>query len=279
VKIYEKYEFNLSQRALNELVRQARADVNRNIRRHMIRIEWLVPNLAWAMDDCELAHENIIGARKGCFQQSSDLASRYRFDPIGGACKPHGEEIAGHLSRTIDLNGPPLFLKRDNVSNQNDTKVNDVMAEHMIIPFNNPLEYPKFNGAVEEAQHELQDCLRQRLAISPCQIGMIETLAQAAVNELNHRPRPCLNGRYACQVFSDLGKWKHFSKRERGLIFDWLIKTKKDILSSMGNPVHPASHESAWRSAIKVWLSMNGYIKIKLNDVVSPYFLSQNYHN
>jgi len=278
-RIYEKYAFSLSQRALGDLVREARADMNREYRRSMVRIEWLVPNLAWAMDDSKLVHQNIIGARKACLQQLSDLATRYRFDPIGGAFIPRGEKISVHLARTIDVTGAPLFLKRDNGSNQNDDAVNEVMAMHMVIPLNSPTYYPPYNGAVEEAQRELKDCLRQRLSASPCQIDMIETCAQAAVNEINHRPRPCLNGKNSCQVFFNQGQRKIFSKRERGIIYEWLKRTKKDILISMGNPVHPASQNAAWRIAVEAWLQMNGYITIKLNGKVSTTYYAENYHN
>lgn len=278
-KIYEKYAFSLSQRALAELVRHARADMNREYRQNMKRVEWLVPGMVWSMDSCELAHENIIGAQKSHFQQLGDLATRYRFDPIGKAYEPCGEEIAGHLARMFHVHGAPLFLKRDNGSNQNHAAVNGVLAEYMVIPLNSPVEYPPYNGAVEEAQKELKECLQQRLAISPCLISAIETCSHAAVNEINHRPRPCLNGKPACLAFFGQGERKRFTKRERGIVYDWLTKTKKDILSCMENRERISAHQAAWRMAVESWLHKNGYIEIKLNGKVSPYFLSENYHN
>lgn len=277
--IYEKYMPSLSQRAIGELIRQARIEQNRQTRMNLIRIEWRVPNLAWSMDGCELAHENIQDSEKAYFQLTTDLASRFKFDPIGGGSVPCGEELSGHIARMFDLHGCPLFAKRDNGSNQNHAAVNEVFSEYMVIPLNSPAVYPPYNGAVEESQKELKEGLRQKLALGKCPAGQIEDKAQAVLNELNHRPRPCLNGRNSCQVFFDLRRRKKFTKRDRRAIYDWLKETEDYILLSMENSDYKPSKGAAWRMAVQAWLQMKGYITVKLNDKVSPCFFAKNYHN
>jgi hypothetical protein len=66
------------------------------------------------------------------------------------------EEISGYLTATFNRFGAPLFVKRDNGSNLNHTAVNDVLIEYFVMPVNSPVQYPPYNGAIEEAQTELK---------------------------------------------------------------------------------------------------------------------------
>jgi len=58
----------------------------------------------------------------------------------------------------------------------------------------------------------------------------IGAYAEAVVHDLNHRPRPRLNGRTSCQVFFESGHKPAFTKRERGEIYDCVTEKAEKIL-------------------------------------------------
>jgi hypothetical protein len=110
--------------------------------------------------------------------------------------------IAGYLAAVLDRFGAPLFLKRDNGGNLNHTAVNEVLADHFVLPLNSPVHYPPYNGAIEEAQTELKNGLAAKLAHKPgCPREHLDAYASSVEHDINHRPRPCLNGKNACQVY------------------------------------------------------------------------------
>ena len=110
---------------------------------------------------------------------TQDLGSRYKFLLMAGGY-PVGEEVAGYLSEKFDRYGAPLVLKRDNEG---------------VLPLK-PGYYAPYNGAIEESQREVKKSLRDKLVsgLADCR-DHVAAYAEAAVNDLNHRIRPCLNGR------------------------------------------------------------------------------------
>jgi hypothetical protein len=60
----------------------------------------------------------------------------------------------------------------------------------------------------------------------------METYASTVEHDLNHKPRPCLNGKNACQVY--FTNKRTFSKRERRDAYDWITNLQNDILCSAG---------------------------------------------
>ncbi len=198
VGLYQRRRFMISRRELGQMVERVRHDLEADRRARLRRIEWLTPGVVWAMDVTEY---NLGAPGKVYLHNVQDLGSRYKFLPMAGAC-PVGEEVAGHLSEKIDRYGAPLVLKRDNGGNMNHSAINDVLAESCILPLNNPEYYASYNGAIEESQREVKDCLRKKLMEGPPDPGdHISAYAETAVNDLNHRVRPCLNGETSCQVF------------------------------------------------------------------------------
>src|SRR5437899_3045818 len=147
---------------------------------HMKRIQWSVPNLAWAIDATEYDRDWFI-------IPVFDLASRYRFEPLLSRSQD-SERIALFLEKQFQEHGAPLFLKRDNGSPFNAQAVDQVMARHWVLPLNNPPRYPRYNGAMEKCIRDLKSRLAQRLAQS--QAVPLELLAQVepAVHHLNHEP-------------------------------------------------------------------------------------------
>jgi hypothetical protein len=245
------------------MVAMARHDLNASHRQNLRRIIGNVPNTAWSMDPSEYGQRD---EAKSHLSQMQDLASRYKFDPMAGDI-PDGEEISGYLTAEFRRFGPPLLLKRDNGGNLNHAAVNDVLAEHFVLPLNSPVHYPPYNGAIEEAQAELKGGLAAKFAYKPCPREHLEAYAAAVEHDLNHRPRPCLNGRNACQVYFS-GR-RTFTKWERRDAYDWITNLQSDILCSEDG-VQP---HAAWRIAVEAWLRMKGLITVTVNGKVLPSFL------
>jgi hypothetical protein len=265
VALYFRYSSGMSRRDIYRLVSMARHDLNAQHRQNLRRIQWNVPNVAWSMDPSEYGQRDAKGG-KVYLTQMQDLASRYKFGPMAGAC-PCGEQIAGYVADKFHRFGPPLFLKRDNAGNLNHPAVNDILSEYFVIPLNSPVHYPPYNGAIEEAQTELKNGLAEKLAYRPCcPREHVEAYAAAVEHDLNHQPRPCLDGNVACQVF--FTNRRAFSKWERRDAYVWIKTLQNDILCTEG--VQP---QAAWRIAAEAWLSKNGFITITQNGKVSPYFL------
>ena len=74
---------------------------------------------------------------------------------------PCGEEVAGHLSHLVSRFGPPLFCKRDNGGNLNHMVVDEVLADALVVPINNPANTAFYNGAIEHTQGEFKAYLRR----------------------------------------------------------------------------------------------------------------------
>ena len=260
--LYGRHGISVSRRELHRLVELARHEHNELQRQNLRRIQWNVPNVAWSLDPCEYEQRDETGNKKH-LSHMQDLASRYKFDPMTGE-EPCGEEIAGYLAATFKRFGPPLFLKRDNGGNVNHTAVNDVLSEHFVIPLNSPAHYPPYNGAIEQAQAELKTGLAAKLAHRACcPREHLEVYAATVAHDLNHRLRPCLEGKTACQVYFT-GR-RTFTKWERRDAYGWITELRDDIVSTEG--VQP---QTAWRVAAEAWLNMKGFITITINGKVLP---------
>jgi hypothetical protein len=267
-KLYGRYQESVSRRELSRMVGQVRQDLVADHRRNLRQIDWLMPGVVWAMDVTEY---DLGVAGKIHLHNTQDLGSRYKFPPLSGEC-PVGEEVAGYLSEKFSRFGPPLFLKRDNGGNLNHGVVNGVLAEFFVLPLNSPAYYAPYNGAIEESQRELKACLREKL-LSECLRfpDSITVYAEAAAHDLNHRHRPCLHGKTACQVFFPLGKRSIFSKLERREIYDILLERVERILASM-NQFDKSAQEAAWRIAVEFYLQSRGFINVHIPKKVSPNF-------
>ena len=271
-ELYQRHRFRVSRRELGRMVERVRQDLVADHRRYLRRIEWLTPGVAWAMDGTEY-DVGLAGKLYLCNMQ--DLSSRYKFLPLAGEY-PVGEEIAGYLDEKFDRYGAPLVLKRDNEGNMNHAAVNEVLQEFFILPLNSPEYYAPYNGAIEESQGEVKRCLREKLALGlPDCSDHLAAYAEAAVNDLNHRHRPCLNGRTSCQVFFESANKPVFTKRERREIYDWVMERVERILLATKQSGQ-AVRESAWRIAVESWLRSKGYTKIHINKVspILPSFLA-----
>jgi hypothetical protein len=268
-ELYGRYQDSISRRELSRMVWKVRQEVAVDHRNHLRQIDWLVPGVVWAMDITEYEVEEV---GKIHLHNTQDLGSRYKFPPLSGEC-PVGEEIAGYLSEKFGRFGPPLFLKRDNGGNLNHRAVNEVLSEFFVLPLNSPAYYAPYNGAIEESQRELKACLWEKL-IPDLPLSMnhpVAVYAEAAAHDLNHRLRPCLNGKTSCQVFFSLAERPGFSKLERRKIYDIVLARVERILMSI-NQFGKSAREAAWRIAVEFWLQSKGFIIVHILKKVSPNF-------
>jgi hypothetical protein len=269
-ELCHRHRFELSRRELGQMVAQVRQDLWADYRRHVRRIEWVTPGVVWAMDGTQYDGDST-GKIYLCNMQ--DLGSRYKFSPLAGGY-PVGEQIAGYLSENIGRYGAPLVFKRDNEGIMNHLAVNEVLKEFFILPLNSPRDYAPYNGAIEESQRELKRCLQDKLALAMSNPqNHIAAYAESAANDLNHRIRPCLNGRTSCQVFFEVGIKPTFKKRQRREIYDSITEKVEKILSAMKQSGQ-AIRESAWRIAVESWLKSRAYIKPHIKTKVSHNFSS-----
>ena len=265
-KLYGRYQESISRRELSRMVGQVRQDWVADHRKSLRQIDWLMPGVVWAMDVTEY---DLGGAGKIHLHNTQDLGSRYKFPPLSGEC-PLGEEVAGYLSEKFFRFGPPLFMKRDNGGNLNHGAVNGVLSEFFVLPLNSPEYYAPYNGAIEESQRELKACLREKLGPGiPCPPDPIAVYAEVAAHDLNHRLRPCLQGKTSCQAFFSSGEKPVFSKLERREIYDILLERVERILGSM-NEWGKAARESAWRIAVEFWLQSKGFINVHIPKKCHP---------
>ena len=152
----------------------------------------------------------------------------------------------------------------------NHLAINEVLSESFVLPLNSPGYYAPYNGAIEESQREVKESLREKLALGlPDCSDHLAAYAEAAVNDLNHLIRPCLNGRTSCEAFFVSADKPVFTKRERRGIYDWVMERVERILSTM-NQSGQAVRESAWRIAVESWLRSRGYIKVHINQKCHP---------
>jgi transposase InsO family protein len=271
-KLYGRYQGSISRRELSRMVWQVRQDLVVDHRKNLRQIDWLMPGVVWAMD---VTAYGFGVAGKIHLHNTQDLGSRYKFSPLVGEDLV-GEEIAGYLSEKFFRFGPPLLLKRDNGGNLNHVAVNGVLSEFFVLPLNSPEYYAPYNGAIEESQRELKTCLREKLVLDiPCSPDPIAVYAEVAAHDLNHRLRPCLQGKTSCQAFFSLGGNLVFSRLERREIYDILLERVERILGSM-NQFGKVARESAWRIAVKSWLQSRGFIKLhipkKCHPILPPFF-------
>jgi hypothetical protein len=265
-KLYGRYQDRISRRELSGMVWQARQEWVAGHRRNLRQIDWLMPGVVWAMDVTEY---DLGLAGKIHLHNMQDLGSRYKFPPLAGEC-PVGEEIAGYLNEKFCRFGPPLFLKRDNAGNLNHVAVNEVLSEFFVLPLNSPEYYAPYNGAIEESQRELKACLREKLTPElPHSENHSPVYAEVAAHDLNHRVRPCLQGKTSCQVFFSSPEKPIFSKWERKAIYDIVQERVERILASM-NQFGRSTREAAWRIAVEFWLQSRGFIKMHIPQKVSP---------
>jgi transposase InsO family protein len=274
--LYRRYHTQISRRDLDTLTAMVRQALSQQRQANRCHITWQVPGLVWALDDAALAR---VSSHLLRLHQVQDLASRYKFSPWVGE-QIVGEAVARRLEQLFVQHGPPLVLKRDNGSNLNQSAVDALLARYLVIPPNSPPQYPPYNGGMERAVRELKTPLvEQILASGPIPVSQVQGWAEVLAHDLNHRPRRCLAGQVACQVFQEArSALKAYTRRKRREVFEEINDLTRRLMQARA--VHTQRQaETARRLAVETWLQSNGVIPIMQNKQVLPVFLEEIAHN
>jgi hypothetical protein len=257
---------------LNELVRTARNESNGHRQAKTCHVSWLLPNLAWTIDDCRKSRTAGTGTLH--LHNLTDLCSRYKLPPIASRRVPCGEEVAGHLEHLFVRFGPPLFCKRDNGGNLNHSTVDEVLENAWVIPINSPPCTPSYNGAIERTQREYKDHIIRWQWKAPSMEALF-ILAENTAHELNHTPRRSLNHQTACKTYFGNNRIR-YTKRQRKTAYQWILDLAAKIAIRAGKT---KITNVEWRIAAKRWLLKNGLIKIEKAGKVLPHFHQNLCHN
>lgn len=257
--LYEELRHGLSRRKLQAFIRHAREEQQADQAAAQWRLEWPATfGRVWAMDTTEIP---LPDGTKFWFQTIRDLGSRYTLAPFGTR-HPCGSEIAAWLEEAFRKHGAPLFLRMDNAANENCPEVMAVLARHWVIPYNSPLHYPRYNGGVERAQSELQDEFEDWTAgLAAVPPEHLPVYAANTVHGLNHKLRPVLGGRHACQVFTRDAGHAILTPGQRKEIVDELAAFAAVL---PGDETGLSRHQirRAWRHAVEWWLEKEGIIRV-----------------
>jgi len=268
--LYRELKERVSKRELGILVQTARRKIHREASARQTRICWKAPGLAWGMDDSH--YRSFLCSDRLCLHNVQDLASTYKFTPLVETRLANGKKVAENLEGLFAEHGAPLFFKRDNGSNLNHQAVNELFMEHMVIPLNSPPYYPQYNGGIERAQRELKAWIG---AQEPTCLREAQLMALPATCDLNHKKRPCLQGKTACVVFGGTPRAK-YHRRERKEVYDWINNLMLCIIEANGERL---SVRSAWRLAVETWLRKHGGVTISEQAKVLPNLTGDFAHN
>ena len=253
----------ISRRDLMEMVEAARDEALDERRAAMCDVEWLTPRLVWCMDITEADSGN----GKIYVLVVQDMASKYKFEPLVLESVPLGHEVAEHLEKLFAKHGAPLFIKRDNGGNLNSGNVKCVLERHMVIPFNSPAYYPRFNGSIENANRELkeQDDFAEMLEALASGTVDMDLYLYKIFGELNHKCRRVLGGKNSCIVFNGSEKLKG-ARRSRKEIYEEILNRIVEIVKTECN----LKRDAVKRVVIKSWLTKNSHITVSRNNEVLP---------
>lgn len=250
----------ISRRDFDRRVRARRMQQQREQRDSLHHIVWPQPGTVWAMDPAQYGRLrwNLVG----------DLASRFRFELLVAmelpACR-----IAQQLRELFDRYGAPIVLKRDNGSNLVNTIVNGLLEEYGVLSLTSPPHYPRYNGAIEYAQHEIKTAVDVlTLAGAPLPAALVTAPAL-----INTKPRPCLNGHTASHAFLNAHRafQQNFTLQRRKEAKHWIQDHTQSIVDRMSK-VGRHAYDAAWRQAMESWMLGNGLMQVIRPGKVSPVF-------
>jgi hypothetical protein len=271
--LYARFRRCISRRDLSAFVRQERTALLRRQREHWRHVFWTQVGVAWSIDGVQWPRDG--RGRHLWLHPVQELCSRYRFTPLISVGED-GVAIARHLATLFAAHGAPLFLKRDNGGALNHAAVDAVLEAHHVLPLNSPVRYPRYNGAIENGIGETRRRLGWLHYAPACwDPAVLATFIQAAYLEMNYRPRRCLHGRSAADIFHQSGH-RRFSSAQRRAALRWIVTCACAMLN------HRRSRErrsisAAWRHAAESWLRCQGLITVATTKNVSPNYLNERY--
>jgi hypothetical protein len=262
-RLHEKYRLQMSRRDLDDLVASVRGELNREERKGLLRVEWLVPGVVWSIDGTEYTDRGVPAGSE--LMTVKDMASKYLFRPMATAWTPCGEEVSGHLSRLFFIHGAPLFVKKDNGGNLKADDVASALQKSWVMPLISPPEYPRYNGSLEHSQGDIKEAIRQSLPLGRnVSLEEFEMISRIAAHDLNHEPTKVLKGRTPCSVFNGGKNPAKYDIDERRAVYDFLNETAECILQEIKDDSKTAI-ATAKRKAAEMWLVKNNIIRLTVN--------------
>ena len=256
--LWRRWQTYISRRDFDGRVRAYRLQWQREQRENLWRIVWRIAGAVWAMDPTEYGEVrwNLVG----------DLASRLRFELLVALDLPV-RRIVAHLVVLFDRYGAPLVLKRDNGSNLVHPAVDEACDAYGVLTLTSPPYYPRYNGAIEYAQREI----KAAVAVLTMAGTSLSTALVTAPVLLNTRPRPCLGGHTASEVFHQTRHTfqRGFTIQRRKEVKRWIQDQAQSIVDHMPKAGRLA-HDAAWRQAIENWMLDNGLIEVLQPNRLSP---------
>jgi len=193
--VYRQYQNQVSRRDLQALTETVRRELAHQRQAQLRHITWHVPAWSgrWTMRSWRDSPTIY------CASIKCRISPRAISSTLGGE-RVLGETVAGHLEQLFLQHGRRWCSKRDNGSNLNQQAVDEVLARYLVMPLNSPPHYPPYNGGMECAVRELKTPLVEKILTSgPIPESQVQVWAEVVAHELNHRPRPCLDGQVACR--------------------------------------------------------------------------------
>lgn len=269
-ELYERFRDSISRRDLHAYLNEFRLEL-RGLQRDLERrVEWLWPGAVWSIDDTEAA---LLPQAQGMIHLLYDLGGRFNLSVLGAETMADGERIAQNLEEAFKTFGPPLFLKRDNGTNLNHWRVNEVMSENSVIPLNSPTYYPPYNGAIEHEQALVKKELLRRVGVEALNGLEYRLQCEVSGHVLNHRQRRVLGGRTPCQA---LGKGMErmrtcYNRRKREEVFKEIRGLAVDIARQLGDDRDNVP-ELAFRYAAETCMQQQSLIRVSFPKEVSPHY-------
>ena len=269
-ELYERFRDSISRRDLHAYLNEIRLEL-RGLQKDLERrVEWLWPGAVWSIDDTKAT---LLPQEQGMIHLLYDLGGRFNLSVLGAETMANGERIAQNLAEAFELFGPPLFLKRDNGTNLNHWRVNEVLSENSVIPLNSPTYYPPYNGAIEHEQLLVKRELFRRAGGRALEGPEYRLQCELSGHMLNHRRRRVLGGRTPCRVLGEgMERMRTiYNRRKREEVFKEVRGLAVDITRHLGDDRDNVP-ELAFRYAAETWMQENNLIRVSFPKEVSPHY-------
>jgi hypothetical protein len=260
--LWQSWREHISRADYYQRLAEHRLNLRREERQRLQRSYWNGPGAVWAMDGAEY-----VGCR---YNLVGDLASRYRFDLLIAPDLP-AIRIVQQLAKLFDQYGAPLVLKRDNGSNLVNAEVDQLLDAHGVIALTSPAYWPRYNGAIEYAQREIKIVAGILSTLDGMPVEEALLLAPQVANE---KPRPCLHGGTANEVFHADRQTlsQRYTLKHRKEIKHWINDKTGSILDTM-TARNRHTQAAVRRLVIETWMRDEGIFVPVRNPNVSPLFL------
>lgn len=257
--LWSEYRGRISREKFRDLAREVRAEVNRDLRRRMLRYEFTHPDVAHSLDFVVLPPGVQRGARRYMIRILDDCTrctlrkavTEHKGAGVGAAY------VHGHLK-----DGPvPLVFKYDREFDV--PQFENLLLSFKVVPLPSPTRYPQANGKNERANRDVQQWLG---LFGDDQFWTTQELRQEldfCFEELDEvEERAILNGRTRRQAYNRMAR----APVEREAFFRDAVAMRSELLRRPDNKLTPTA---AWWVAAKETLKKYGLVRYSRPSEVS----------